>query len=128
METTRKPTKLGDFVRTQRKMLSLTQMQLSRRLTEQGFAYSEPAIANWEAGRGVMPLAAIKNGIKFLDALAYSLNVSPVTILEAAGYIERDEIDLAPETIELARAIGQLNPTQRGALTTLIFSMKAGAS
>lgn len=73
---------LGEYVKSKRNELRLTQEELAQRLENKGIQRTASTIAVWEAGRAEVPL-------EFINALAEALEEStPLRMLEIAGLLD----------------------------------------
>lgn len=74
---------LGEYIAQKRKGAGMTQEDLARILERLSVPRAASTIANWEAGRGSIPIEA-------LDALAQALNEpSPAKLYELAGILDK---------------------------------------
>jgi transcriptional regulator with XRE-family HTH domain len=98
---------LGDFIRTQRKMMELSQRELAK-LTQ----LSDPYVSQLERGLH-------EPSVRVLKALAGALNVRAETLLSYAGLLEPDEV---PTVVEAIRADPHLTEEQKLALLSVYRS------
>lgn len=97
---------LMDWIKEARKRSSLTQEDVARLLTLEGFPYTAGAISHWETGKFHPPF----EDRDFVTALAKTLRMSVRDILIHAGYSIKSP-NARKETVErLLNAFNQLPP------------------
>lgn len=116
---------LGDFIRRRRLELNnMTQADLTQRLNQLGFGYSVQTVGHWETGRAAVPLDQTQETrgeeITFLAALSSALEVSPLRVLAAAGYLNPADLKFDVETYEFAQLFESASPSQRKIVKQLL--------
>jgi transcriptional regulator with XRE-family HTH domain len=93
---------IGQYIRSRRNALDITQEDLATRLAERGHKFAKSTIGWWETDRSIPPI----HESKFMAALAASLEVSLSALIEGLGiYDDKIEAnDLSPSEAELIAA------------------------
>ena len=110
--------RLGAFIRSQRKLMELSQRELAR-LTE----LSDPYVSQLERGLH-------QPSVRVMKSLANALNIQVETLLAAAGVLEQ-RLGQAPvgraETEAVIRTDPDLTDTQKEALLTVYRSYRSAS-
>jgi transcriptional regulator with XRE-family HTH domain len=102
---------LSQVIRERREELQLTQADLADLMKRQGYSrVVRSTLSHLETGRNKrLP------DPEFFSALADALDLPPKSLLIAAGYLATDEVDLDPETEQLAQRVTALPDERRKA-------------
>jgi transcriptional regulator with XRE-family HTH domain len=114
---------IGRYIKQRRSELNMGQRDLQERLEQFGYKYSVATVGHWEQGHVAVPLGASVNGSSFLAALAKSLEVSELRLLEVAGLVDRADLKFDVDAYEFAQLLDRATPTQRKIIKQVLEEM-----
>ncbi len=93
---------IGQYIRSRRNALDITQEDLAARLAGHGHKFAKSTIGWWETDRSIPPI----HESKFMVALAASLEVPLSSLIEGIGMYDSDvtSASLSPTEEELIAA------------------------
>ena len=106
---------LGDFIKTQRKMMELSQRELARLME-----VSDPYVSQLERGMH-------EPSVRVLKSLAGALNVRAETLLAYAGLLDPDQDQSQSSVVEAIQSDPHLSDEQKSTLLSVYQNFRATA-